>query len=40
MGFLPVNMGDVWQECMDFCVEVVKQAGQVQCSVFVCVLKG
>ncbi|CAG05494.1 unnamed protein product [Tetraodon nigroviridis] len=23
-------MADVWQECMDFGVEVVKQAGQVQ----------
>lgn len=33
-------MGDVWQECMDFCVEVVKRAGQVQFFVFISILKG
>lgn len=22
-------MADAWKECMDYCVEVVKQAGQV-----------
>lgn len=35
-----VNMGDAWQECMDYCVEVVKQAGQVNLCVFIYILDG
>lgn len=28
-------MADVWKECMDYCVEVVKQAGQVTIFIFI-----
>lgn len=32
-------MGDVWQECMDHGVEVVKEAGKVKFRVFVYILE-